>query len=197
MFYEFAGAGRLYDFVINKAIPADWRRRCAALAGGRVLEVGVGTGLMLPYYDSAVTEVVGIDHSPAMLEQAGIPARGCSFPVRLETMDVEELQCESASFDTVVAAFVFCSVKNPRRGLAECRRVLRPGGRLVLMEHVRSRKGWLALALTALNPVTVFLLGDHVTRDTVALAREVGFRIESVEALWNDVVILAKGTVAE
>ena len=197
MFYKFSGSGRLYDFVINKAIPTEWRRHCAMLARGRVLEVGVGTGLMLPYYDSAVTEVVGIDLSPGMLEQAGIPARGCSFPVRLETMDVEQLQYGSASFDTVIAAFVFCSVKNPRRGLAECRRVLRPGGRLVLMEHVRSRKDWLALALTALNPVTVFLLGDHLTRDTVALAREAGFRMEFVEGLWRDVVILAKGTVAE
>ena len=197
MFYEFAGASRLYDFVINRAIPDEWRQRCADSAHGRILEIGIGTGLMLPFYGSGVTEVVGIDSSADMLAGAAKRADRFAFPVRLETMDVEQLRYESTAFDTVVAAFVFCSVKNPRRGLAECRRVLRPGGRLVLMEHVRSRKGWLALALTALNPVTVFLLGDHLTRDTVGLAQEVGFRIESVEALWNDLVILAKGTVAE
>jgi ubiquinone/menaquinone biosynthesis C-methylase UbiE len=197
MFYGFAGSGRLYDVVIKTTIPSRWRQRCGGLAQGRVLEVGVGTGLMLPHYGSAVTEVVGIDPSRAMLEQAEAVAHQCAFPVRLESMNVEKLRCAAASFDTVVAAFVFCSVNNPRQGLAECRRVLRPGGRLILLEHVRSRKGWLALALTALNPVTVFLLGDHLTRDTVALAHDAGFRIDQVEPLWNDVVILAKGTVAE
>ena len=197
MFYGLEGSALLYDAVVKRMIPDEWRQRCADSAHGRILEVGIGTGLMLPFYGSGVTEVVGIDSSADMLAGAAKRADRFAFPVRLEMMDVEQLRYQSASFDTVVAAFVFCSVKNPLRGLAECRRVLRPGGRLVLMEHVRSHKGWLALALTALNPVTVFLLGDHLTRDTVALAREVGFRIESVEALWNDVVILAKGTVAE
>jgi SAM-dependent methyltransferase len=152
---------------------------------------------MLPFYGSPVTEVVGVDLSADMLGRAAKLSTGLSFPLRLEQMDVEDMSLESASFDTVVVSFVFCSVKNPLKGLSECRRVLRRGGRLVLMEHVGSRKFWAGALLTIANPLSVLVLGDHLTRDTVALAREAGFRIERVEYLSGDLVILAVGTVVE
>ena len=141
MFYRLAGSGLLYNLVIRKMIPAIWRQKCAAPAEGQILEVGVGTGLMLPFYGPAATEVVGIDLSSDMLDQAAKSASDFSFPVRLQQMDVENLQLETASFDTVVSAFVFCSVGNPLQGLLECRRVLRPSGRLILMEHVVAKSG--------------------------------------------------------
>ncbi len=197
MIYGFAGAGLLYDAVVKRMIPDGWRRKCAASARGRILEVGVGTGLMLPFYDSGVTEVVGIDFSADMLSRAANISNGLPFPVRLEMMDVEDLCLDSASFDTVVSSFVFCSVRDPLKGLAECRRVLRSGGRIILMEHVGSRKFWVSAFLKILNPFSIFLLGDHMTRDTVALVRKAGFRMERVEELHGDVVILAVGTVAD
>jgi ubiquinone/menaquinone biosynthesis C-methylase UbiE len=178
-------------------IPDAWRQRCADLAQGRVLEVGIGTGLMLPFYNSSVTEVVGIDSSAEMLDQAAKKETSLSFPVRLEQMDVEELRLESAAFDTVVSSFVFCSVKKPLKGLSECRRVLRPGGRMIFMEHVGSQTFLVSALLKLANPFSVLLLGDHLTRDTVALAREAGFRVDNVERLSGDLVILAVGTVAE
>ena len=195
MFYRLAGSGLLYNLVIRKMIPAVWRQKCAAMAQGRILEVGVGTGLMLPFYGSAATEVVGIDLSSDMLDQAAKISSGFSFPVQLEQMDVENLRLESGSFDTVVSAFVFCSVNHPLQGLSECRRVLRPGGRLILLEHVDSQKWWVSTFLKLLNPLSVLLLGDHLTRDTVGVAREAGFRIDRVERLHGDLVILAVGTV--
>ena len=195
MFYRLAGSGLLYNLVIRKMIPAVWRQKCAAMAQGRILEVGVGTGLMLPFYGSAATEVVGIDLSSDMLDQAAKISSGFSFPVQLEQMDVENLRLESGSFDTVVSAFVFCSVNHPLQGLSECRRVLRPGGRLILLEHVGSQKWWVSALLKLLNPLAVLLLGDHLTRDTVGVAREAGFRIDRVERLHDDLVILAVGTV--
>ena len=185
MFYGFAGSGLLYNLVIRKMIPAVWRQKCATMAQGQILEVGVGTGLMLPFYGSAATEVVGIDLSSDMLDQAAKISSGFSFPVQLE----------SGSFDTVVSAFVFCSVNHPLQGLSECRRVLRPGGRLILLEHVDSQKWWVSTFLKLLNPLSVLLLGDHLTRDTVGVAREAGFRIDRVERLHGDLVILAVGTV--
>ena len=197
MFYGFAGSGLLYNLVIRKMIPAVWRQKCATMAQVRILEVGVGTGLMLPFYGSAATEVVGIDLSSDMLDQAAKISSGFSFPVQLEQMDVENLRLESGSFDTVVSAFVFCSVNHPLQGLSECRRVLRPGGRLILLEHVDSQKWWVSTFLKLLNPLSVLLLGDHLTRDTVGVAREAGFRIDRVERLHGDLVILAVGTVEE
>ena len=195
MFYGFAGSGLLYNLVIRKMIPAVWRQKCATMAQGQILEVGVGTGLMLPFYGSAATEVVGIDLSSDMLDQAAKISSGFSFPVQLEQMDVENLRLESGSFDTVVSAFVFCSVNHPLQGLSECRRVLRPGGRLILLEHVDSQKWWVSTFLKLLNPLSVLLLGDQLTRDTVGVAREAGFRIDRVERLHGDLVILAVGTV--
>lgn len=197
MLYGLKGSARLYDAVVKRMIPDAWRQRCAALARGRVLEVGIGTGLMLPFYGSAVTELVGVDLSADMLGRAAKSSARLSFPLRLEQMDVEDMSLESASFDTVVVSFVFCSVKNPLKGLSECRRILRRGGRIVLMEHVGSQKLWVSALLKIANPLTVILLGDHLTRDTVALAREAGFRIERVEYLSGDLVILAVGMVDE
>ena len=197
MLYDFKGSALIYDAVVKRMIPEAWRRKCAGLARGKVLEVGIGTGLMLPFYGSDVSEVVGIDFSAQMLGRAAKLSKSVTFPVRLKQMDVENLSLESATFDTVLSSFMFCSVKHPLQGLSECRRVLRRGGRIILMEHVESRKFWVSTLLKLANPLSVLLLGDHLTRDTLGLAREAGFRIDRVENLHGDLVLLIIGTVAE
>ena len=176
--------------LVDHIIPTKWRQKATALAYGRVLEVGIGTGLNLPFYSASCTEIVGIDVSPRMLEKAKKKAAGCSISVSLEVMDVQKLALPSASFDCVIATFVFCSVPDPCAGLKECYRVLKPGGRFILLEHMGSENKLANGILSLLNPITVRRLGDHLTRRTADSVIAAGFRTESVEKLFGDVVRL-------
>ena len=154
---------------------ARWRRELAGLASGRVLEIGCGTGQMLPLYPDA-TEIVAFDPNRASLERARRRCPGAGLLVA----DAQRMPFADASFDTVVSGLVFCSVPNAEQGLAEIRRVLRPGGRLLMLEHVHAsgRLGrWL---LDAMQPAwTRFTGGCRPNRDTEAVVRRAGFRIES------------------
>lgn len=185
-FDKIAGSYNLVDHII----PAKWRQKATALAYGLVLEVGIGTGLNIPFYTASCTEIVGIDVSPRMLEQAKEKAVHCPVPITLKIMDVQNLPLPSASFDCVIATFVFCSVPDPCKGLKECYRVLKPGGRLILLEHMGSDNKLANGILGLLNPITVRRLGDHLTRRTTDSVIAAGFRTESVEKLFGDVVRL-------
>lgn len=178
-----------YD-AIDRFIPGGWRRQATALASGQVLEVGVGTGLNLPYYADRCTGVLGIDISTGMLAKAAARAAQCRAPVRLAVMDVQSLPLAGAGFDSILAAFVFCTVPRPLAGLRECHRVLRPGGRLILLEHMGSEGKLLRTLMDVLNPLTVRLLGDHINRDTVQTVAAAGFRVETVKNLLSDIVRL-------
>ena len=185
-----------YDRIANRydavdwIIPAAWRKQAAGLSYGRVLEVGVGTGLNLPYYPERCQEIVGIDLSQGMLVRAEEKAKHGKMPVRLAVMDVQDLPLQSASFDCVLVAFVFCTVPDPEQGLRECFRVLKPGGRLILLEHMGSDKPWLRKIMNWLNPLTVRLMGDHINRRTAFLVAEAGFLPESAENFFSDIVRL-------
>jgi ubiquinone/menaquinone biosynthesis C-methylase UbiE len=160
-----------------------WRRRVwSVIEGDRILEVGVGTGKNLPFHppDRAV---VAVDLSERMLAQAKRGAAALGISVELTVMDVQSLGFPDGSFDTAIGTFVFCSVPEPCRGLAELRRVLRPGGKLILLEHVRADGRWAGRLLDALDPIVSRLIGAHVNRRTVAAVAESGFRLERVEAL--------------
>jgi len=151
-----------------------WRRSLAALACGRVLEVGCGTGQMLPLYPDSV-ELLGLDPNRESLDRANrrAPAAG------LMVGSAEHLPFTDALFDTVVSGLVFCSVPDPTRGLAEIRRVLKPDGRLLMLEHVhaRSRPGrWL---LDTLQPPWTWITGGcYPNRDTEKIVENAGFCIE-------------------
>lgn len=171
-------------------ISDEWRRKATRLAYGRVLEVGIGTGLNLPFYPDCCREIFGIDISPRMLGHAGERASLCQVPVKLEVMDVQDLPLDSDSFDCVLAAFVFCTVPDPFKGLRECHRVLKPGGKLILLEHMGSENKLLHQLMDWLNPVTVTIMGDHINRNTVDMVATIGFRMQVVENLLGDVVRL-------
>ncbi len=184
---KYNSIARIYD-VVDLLIPGAWRRKAAGFAYGRVLEVGVGTGLNLPYYPEHCQEIFGIDVSPRMLDKAREKAAQCKIPFNLEVMDIQNLLLFSGSFDCVVGAFVFCTVPDPIKGLKECYRVLKPGGRLILLEHMGSDKTVPRFLMNWLNPITVMFLGDHINRDTTDLVTAAGFRTQIVEHLLGDIV---------
>jgi ubiquinone/menaquinone biosynthesis C-methylase UbiE len=128
----------VYDLLetLAEARYRDWREQLWDMVEGpKVLEVGVGTGKNLPYYPDDV-DVTAIDLTPGMLDRAKKRADKESVPVDLRLGDVQDLDFPDAVFDSVVATFVFCSVPDPILGLRELERVLKPGGKLILLEHV-------------------------------------------------------------
>lgn len=184
---------RFYDLVLwpqELLAFRRWRRRLWAKVGdpGRILEVGVGTGANLPYHPGR-GRVVALDLSLSMLRRAKERAKGNGARADLLRMDVEALAFPNASFDAVVSSFAFCSVADPILGLEEVRRILKPGGRAWLMEHVRSQTplGW---AMDLFNPIAVRLCGENINRDTVGNLRRAGFAVRSVERLFLDVFLL-------
>ncbi|MHB1415306.1 MAG: class I SAM-dependent methyltransferase [Chloroflexota bacterium] len=168
---------------------AGWRSRLwAQVKGPRVLEAGVGTGKNIPYYPPDVS-VTAIDFSPRMLERARQRAEKEGGEVDLRLMDAQHLEFPDGLFDTVVATFVFCSVPDPVQGLRELGRVTKPGGRLLLLEHVRPT-GLLGNVADAANPVVVRVMGANINRRTVENLGRAGLIIEDVQDLWRGIVKL-------
>jgi ubiquinone/menaquinone biosynthesis C-methylase UbiE len=158
-----------------------WREHLWSLVSGpEVLEVGVGTGKNLAFYPAGVN-VTGIDLTPGMLERAHKRAAILNRDVRLLIGDAQNLEFPDASFDTIVATFVFCSVSDPVLGLRELGRVLKPDGQILLMEHVRSAKPVLGEIMNILNPVMVRVTGANINRRTVENVRAAGLFIECEE----------------
>ena len=154
---------------------ARWRRWLVAGAKGRVLDVGCGTGRNLPLYD-ATTCVVGVD--PAYLSL--LKARRRAPRVPLVQGDAQELPFRDGTFDTVVSGLVFCSVPDPRRGLAEVRRVLRVDGALRMLEHVRATGARKARFQNRWQPLWTRLSGGcHWNRETERTVEAAGFRIDA------------------
>lgn len=184
---------RFYDLteaLMERLLMRRWRRRqWSMVSGPRVLEVGVGTGKNFPHYPPDV-RVAAVDFSPRMLARAAGKAREKSVPVSLGLMDAQSLAAPDAAFDRVMSSFVFCSVPDPVLGLREVRRVLRPGGRVILLEHVRSRNRVLGWLMDRLNGLFVRMTGANISRDTVANVERAGLRVVSVQHLLGDVVKL-------
>jgi len=165
-----------------------WRSRLTErIKGPCALEVGVGTGKNLPYYPHDVS-VTAIDFSPRMLARAIKRARSTGTPVDLQQMDVQQLDFADAGFDTVFATFVFCSVPDPVKGLSELRRVCKPGGRLLLLEHMRPENPLLGTIFDGFNFMAVGLTGANINRRTVNNVKKAGWQLKKIENLSLDIV---------
>ncbi|MDD1622347.1 MAG: class I SAM-dependent methyltransferase [Methylococcaceae bacterium] len=163
----------------------------AQAVGSDILEVGVGTGKNFPFYprDGRIT---AIDFSPKMLELARRKRDRKQLAVDLALMDVESLSYASNSFDTVIASFVFCSVPRPRKGLKELHRVLKPGGQLLLLEHVLSSNKMVAAMMNFLNPLVVRAVGANINRQTVKNVQACPFRSVFVDPASGDMIKLIR-----
>lgn len=177
-----------YDWM-DKMIPDALRRTALAKATGKVLEVGVGTGRNLPYYREGC-DVTGIDFSPGMLAKAQQKTYLAKVPVTLMEMDAQQMIFPDNSFDTVVATCVFCSVPDPVRSLREVRRVCKPEGQIILLEHVRSEHPVLGWLMDVLNPVSLNLVGSNINRRTVENVKLAGIDIQEVRNMSGKIVKL-------
>jgi len=165
-----------------------WRHQLWSRVGhGRILELGIGTGKNMRFYAPGMA-VTGVDFSPRMLERANSRAHEVGIAVELVEADVQALPFPDASFDSVVATFLFCSVPDPIKGIEEARRVLVPDGQLLLLEHVLSKRKVMRWFMERLDPVTSRLSGAHIARETVDNVRAAGFSIVEEEDLALDIV---------
>ncbi|MGR9116543.1 MAG: class I SAM-dependent methyltransferase [Gammaproteobacteria bacterium] len=167
-----------------------WRKvMWEKVEGEHVLEVGVGTGKNFDFYPKQA-RMTAIDFSDKMLERAADKRDRKHIPVDLHLMDVESLYFADNSFDTVIGSFVFCSVPSPRKGLRELYRVCKPGGQVLLLEHVLSSRPILARFMNLLNPLVVRLVGANINRQTVKNIKACGFSSVHVDTLSGDIVKL-------
>jgi ubiquinone/menaquinone biosynthesis C-methylase UbiE len=175
--------GWLYDLMARRAERAGiGERRRNLLAGleGDVIEIGSGTGASLPYYERA-RRVVAVEPDASMAKRLPSRIEEARVPIEVVTAHAEALPFPDESFDAAVAAFVLCSVDDQGAVLAEARRVLRPGGKLVLLEHVRG-DGRAARWQDRLTPLHRRMAGNcHLNRDTLAAAAAAGFDTTGVE----------------
>lgn len=174
----------LYDLIQRpgeKKFFGPHRAYLVGMARGRVLEVGVGTGINFGYYP-AETEIIGIEPDPHMLRRAQARADRLGRQIKLSPDSAERLPFPDGSFDAAVATLVFCTIPDPGRALSELKRVLRPGGQLRFLEHVRAKApGWQRFQ-DYMTPVwRRFGGGCHPNRDAVSAIERAGFRIEDLQ----------------
>ena len=168
----------------------NWRKRLwAKVDGYHVLEVGVGTGKNFDYYP-ADARITAIDFSQEMLKQAAHKKARKNISVELNLMDAQSLSFADNSFDTVIGSFVFCSVPLPIKGLKELYRVCKPGGQVLLLEHVLSSKPVIAKVMNFINPAIVALVGANINRNTIKNVKACGFASVRVDERSGDIIKL-------
>ena len=180
----------IYDLLEGpmETLFSKWRKDLLKNAKGKVLEVGIGTGKNIPYYSKGI-QLTGIDFSNKMIEQAR-KKYGAQSQIELLEMDAQQMTFDDNSFDTVVTFCVFCSVPDPVSGLKEIRRVCKNGGKVLMLEHVRSKHKIIGPLMDLLNPIPLYLHGANINRKTEENLIKAGFKRDNIRItnLWHDIV---------
>lgn len=159
-----------------------YRKRVLSHAKGRVLEIGIGSGLNLSHYGSSAEEIVGLEPAPRLLAMAQRASKGCKLPVRLIAGSAESIPIEDRSIDTVVSTWTLCSIPDAHRALHEMRRVLRPSGELLFVEHGLAPEENIERWQNRLTPLWKRIGGGcHLNRPIRRLIENSGFSITSLE----------------
>lgn len=158
---------------------------------GNTLMVAAGTGNDFKFFPPGLT-ITALDISPKMLEKAAVKAAKYDGSITLREADVTQLEFPDGTFDTVVTVCTFCSVPKPIAGLRELHRVLKPGGQILMFEHVRSAIGAFGIVLDMMTPLTR-KLGPEMNRDTVGNVQKAGFRLRRVSNVYLDIVKTIEG----
>jgi len=164
-----------------------YRKKLVSRANGNVLEVGIGTGRNLPFYTSGC-KITGVDLSERMIEEARKLALNLGIAINLIVMDAENLAFKDSTFDTVLCALSLCTVPNPIRALSEMKRVCRPEGKILILEHARSHNSFLGRVQDWLTPFNVRRIGCHLNRDALGNAKKAGLNIDYVESHISGII---------
>ena len=184
-FYNDVILPRLCHLVMQNRRLVPYRRRVIAAAEGRVMEIGIGSGLNLPFYGPQVREIVGVEPARQLVAMARLVAQRMPIPVSFIEESAEAISLEDNTVDTVITTWTLCSVSRPDRALAEVRRVLKPSGRLLFVEHglapdvaVRKWQNWLTPAWTRVSG------GCHLNRPIRNMVEAAGFRFDRLETAY-------------
>ena len=183
-------AAKFYDIVENPMemmALKKWRIELMKELKGKVLEVGVGTGKNIEHYPPNI-DITAIDFSEKMLKKAYEKAVKFDKKVKLINMDAQNMNFPDNTFDVIFTTCVFCSVPDPILGLKELRRVCKPSGKIIMVEHVRSEKKVLGVIMDILNPIVVNTYGANINRKTLDNVNNAGFINVSSINLYSDIV---------
>lgn len=185
-FYQRHILPRLISGGMRNSVMTEKRPRIAPFAKGQVLEVGLGSGLNIPLYTNAVEKLYGLEPLELLCRQSESLALQADFPVDVLTASAEEIPLPDNSIDTVVSTWTLCSIPDIEQALTEMRRVLRPDGRLLFMEHGHAPDANVAKWQKRLAPVFKSLAGCDPTRKMDDLILDAGFRINELDADYSD-----------
>ncbi len=181
-FYSDVILPRICDLAMRNRLLLPIRERVIGAAEGRVLEIGVGSGLNLPFYRPPVREVLALEPAAKLVAMAQNASRGIIMPVSFLEASAEAIPLEDHSVDTIVTTWTMCSIPHAHTALLEIRRVLRPGGKLLFVEHGRAPDESVRRWQDRLTPAWRCIAGGcHLNRPISSMIEGAGFRIDRIE----------------